>query len=238
MVETVESRGPWDRLSLALRAASGGRFSRAGLWHAPMPGRAFKLGFDLALAALLLVLLSPAMLVIALLVRRDGGPALFGHTRVGLDGRPFKCLKFRSMMVGADGVLRKLLAEDQQVAKEWRETQKLRQDPRITHIGAWLRKTSLDELPQLINVLRLEMSLVGPRPIVMAEVERYGDDIAYYFYTRPGVTGLWQVSGRNDTSYQQRVHLDRCYVKNWTLWHDLTILARTVPVVLQRRGAC
>jgi Undecaprenyl-phosphate galactose phosphotransferase WbaP len=200
--------------------------------------RAMKIVFDLALAGALLLALSPAMLIVAMLVRRDGGPALYGHTRIGAGGRLFKCLKFRSMVANADDVLNKLLAEDQQAAEEWRETQKLRNDPRVTRIGAFLRKTSLDELPQLFNVLRLEMSLVGPRPIVMAEVERYKGDIQYYFETRPGVTGLWQVSGRNDTSYAHRVHLDSWYVKNWTLWHDIAILAKTLPAVLQRRGAC
>ena len=200
--------------------------------------RAMKIAFDLTLASLMLLALSPAMLVIAVLVRRDGGPALFGHTRIGAGGRPFRCLKFRSMVTNADEVLRDLLEQNPQAAEEWRETQKLRLDPRVTRIGAWLRKTSLDELPQLINVLRLEMSLVGPRPIVSAEVERYSSDISYYFETRPGVTGLWQVSGRNDTSYAHRIHLDSWYVKNWTMWHDIAILAKTLPAVLQRRGAC
>lgn len=200
--------------------------------------RAMKIAFDLAIAGLLLLALSPAMLAIALLVRRDGGPALFGHTRIGAGGRPFRCLKFRSMATNAGEMLRDLLEQDPQAAEEWRQTQKLRCDPRVTRIGAWLRKTSLDELPQLINVLRLEMSLVGPRPIVLAEVERYSNDISYYFEARPGVTGLWQVSGRNDASYAHRVHLDSWYVKNWTLWHDIAILAKTVPAVLQRRGAC
>lgn len=199
--------------------------------------RAVKIAFDLTLAGLLLLALSPVMLMIALLVRRDGGPAFYGHSRIGSGGRSFRCLKFRSMVIDADEVLRELLAEDPLAATEWRETQKLRRDLRVTRIGAWLRKTSLDELPQLVNVLRLEMSLVGPRPIVSAEVKRYGSDIAYYFDMRPGVTGLWQVSGRNDTSYVQRVHLDSWYVKNWTFWHDIAILAKTLPAVLQRRGA-
>jgi undecaprenyl-phosphate galactose phosphotransferase len=133
--------------------------------------------------------------------------------------------------------LRRLLETDRQAAAEWMATQKLRNDPRITWIGRLLRSTSLDELPQLLNVLRLEMSLVGPRPIVRSEVPRYAADITYYYETRPGLTGLWQVSGRSDTSYERRVQLDTWYVKNWTIWHDLAILAKTLPAVLKRRGA-
>ncbi len=167
----------------------------------------------------------------------DGGPALYAHRRIGAGGREFMCLKFRSMITDGDAVLRRLLETDPKAAAEWSETRKLRRDPRITWIGRILRTTSLDELPQLLNVLRLEMSLVGPRPIVRGEIERYADEIAFYYETRPGITGLWQVSGRSDTSYVQRVHLDTWYVKNWTLWHDLAILAKTIPAVLKRQGA-
>ena len=167
----------------------------------------------------------------------DGGPVLYSHTRIGVRGRPFGCLKFRSMVPDSDEVLRRLLNSDPAAAAEWADTQKLRRDPRITAVGRWLRATSLDELPQLLNILRLDMSLVGPRPIVQAEVPRYGEDIAYYFEARPGLTGLWQVSGRSDTGYDQRVRLDTWYVKNWSIWHDLAILAKTVPAVLKRRGA-
>lgn len=200
--------------------------------------RMAKMVFDVVMAASGLVLLAPLLLVIAALVRLDGGPALFGHTRIGAAGRSFRVLKFRSMVTNSDAVLRDLLAKDPRAALEWRQTHKLRNDPRITPIGRFLRSTSLDELPQLINVLRLEMSLVGPRPIVQAEIARYGDDIAFYYETRPGLTGLWQVSGRTETSYAHRVQLDTWYVKNWTIWHDLAIIAKTVPAVLQRRGAC
>lgn len=201
------------------------------------PARVLKLVFDYIAACMALVVLTPVLLAIAGCVKLDGGPALFGHVRVGAAGRRFRCLKFRSMVMDGDDVLRRLLIADPEAAAEWGSTQKLRRDPRVTRIGAFLRKTSLDELPQLFNVLRLEMSLVGPRPIVDAEVHRYGEDIAYYYETRPGLTGLWQVSGRSGTNYQHRVQLDTWYVKNWTIWHDLAILAKTVPAVLKRRGA-
>jgi UDP-galactose-lipid carrier transferase len=137
----------------------------------------------------------------------------------------------------SDRVLEKLLFNDPVAAAEWAATQKLRNDPRITSVGRFLRLSSLDELPQLFNVLRGEMSLVGPRPIVQAEVARYGDEIEYYYETKPGLTGLWQVSGRSDTSYERRVRLDVWYVRNWTLWHDIAILLKTIPAVFLQRGA-
>jgi Undecaprenyl-phosphate galactose phosphotransferase WbaP len=199
--------------------------------------RVLKLAFDQIVAALLLVLLSPLFLAIASLVRADGGSAFFGHKRIGMNGEVFRCLKFRTMVTNADNILRELLARDPEARAEWAATQKLRDDPRITGIGRYLRRTSLDELPQLLNVLRGEMSLVGPRPIVDAEVARYGKDISYYYETRPGMTGLWQVSGRSDASYQRRVQLDLWYVKNWTLWHDVAILLKTVPAVVKKDGA-
>ncbi len=199
--------------------------------------RAAKLVFDLCVASALLLAAAPVLLAIAAMVKLDGGPALFAHKRVGAGGREFPCLKFRSMVVDSDAVLRRLLESDPAAAAEWADTRKLRRDPRVTWIGKLLRTTSLDELPQLLNVLRLEMSLVGPRPIVRSEVVRYAEDIAFYCEARPGLTGLWQVSGRSDTSYEHRVQLDTWYVKNWTLWHDLAILAKTVPAVLKRQGA-
>ncbi|HTC12153.1 MAG TPA: undecaprenyl-phosphate galactose phosphotransferase WbaP [Acetobacteraceae bacterium] len=199
--------------------------------------RVLKRGFDVLTASLLLFLGAPLMLAIALLVMRDGGPALYRHRRIGAGGRSFPCIKFRTMHVNADAMLKDILARDPAAAAEWAATQKLRDDPRITGIGQVLRRTSLDELPQLLNVMRGEMSLVGPRPIVTAEVAFYGPQIADYCEARPGITGLWQVSGRSDTSYLRRVQLDVWYVRNWTLWHDLAILLKTVPAVLQRRGA-
>lgn len=199
--------------------------------------RVLKRGFDIVTASLLLFLGAPLMLAIALLIVRDGGPALFQHRRIGAGGKTFPCMKFRTMHIKADVMLKDILARDPAAAAEWAATQKLRDDPRITGIGQVLRKTSLDELPQLLNVLRGEMSLVGPRPIVTAEVAFYGTQIADYYEARPGITGLWQVSGRSDTSYPRRVQLDVWYVRNWTLWHDLAILLKTIPAVLQRRGA-
>ncbi len=205
-------------------------------WTSPIR-RGLKLGFDVTAAAVLIVLAAPALLAIAFLIRLDGGPVLFRHKRIGAKARPFNCLKFRTMRTDADRLLASLLARDPTAAAEWKERRKLHHDPRVTAIGQFLRKTSLDELPQLFNVLRGEMSLVGPRPIVAAEIEQYGIDIAYYYGTRPGVTGLWQASGRSDTSYRSRVKFDVWYVKNWSLWHDLVILLRTVPAVLLKRGA-
>ncbi len=199
--------------------------------------RLVKMVFDVCAAGLGLVLAGPAFLIIALLVKLDGGPAFYGHTRLGSGARPFRCLKFRSMVVDSDAALERHLAGNPAAAQEWMQTRKLRNDPRITRIGRILRTTSLDELPQLVNVLRLEMSLVGPRPIVRAEMPHYGEDIAYYFEARPGLTGLWQVSGRTETTFKRRVELDCWYVKNWTLWHDVAILAKTVPAVLKRHGA-
>jgi undecaprenyl-phosphate galactose phosphotransferase len=199
--------------------------------------RVLKAGFDQIAAIAALILLAPLLLVLALLVRADGGPALYCHRRIGAGGRMFDCLKFRSMMLDADGVLRRLLATDPAAADEWAATQKLRDDPRITRIGRFLRASSLDELPQLLNVVRGEMSLVGPRPIVRAEVARYGSNIEHYYAAKPGLTGLWQVSGRSDMSYARRVQLDVWYVRNWSLWHDIAILFKTIPAVFLRRGA-
>jgi undecaprenyl-phosphate galactose phosphotransferase len=199
--------------------------------------RVVKSVMDVSVAAVLLVLTSPLFLVLALAARLDGGPALFAHRRIGAGGRPFRCLKFRTMVVDADRVLAETLARDPVLAAEWKARQKLARDPRVTRLGRFLRQTSLDELPQLINVLRREMSLVGPRPIVESEVPFYGDAIAQYYATRPGLTGLWQVSGRSETTYERRVQLDVWYVNNWTVWHDVAVLLKTVPAVLGRAGA-
>jgi len=201
----------------------------------------FKRAADLAGAAvivLLLLLLSPALLAIVIAIKADGGPVLYRQTRIGFGGRRFPCFKFRSMIVNSDQVLKEYLAHNPEAAAEWQRDVKLRHDPRITAVGNLLRKTSLDELPQLLNVLRGDMSLVGPRPIVPAEIERYGADIAYYYQVRPGITGLWQVSGRNDVDYPTRVRLDCWYVKNWTFWHDVAILFKTIPALISGRGAC
>jgi lipopolysaccharide/colanic/teichoic acid biosynthesis glycosyltransferase len=196
-----------------------------------------KRGFDLIVAALLLVVLAPLFGVLALAVRRDGGPALYGHERIGRHGRRFRCLKFRTMVPDAEALLTALLAGDPQARAEWARTFKLRDDVRVTAIGRFLRRSSLDELPQLFNVIRGEMSLVGPRPVVASELVRYGADAAYYLASRPGMTGLWQVSGRNDVGYATRVSLDVTYVRTRSMWCDLVILLRTVRVVVRGAGA-
>ena len=201
------------------------------------PARVLKRVFDLAAALVLLLLGALPLLYIALRIRQDGGPAIFAHQRVGQSGRMFPCFKFRTMHVDAEQQLRELLAHDPAARVEWEREFKLRNDPRITRIGQFLRRTSLDELPQLFNVIRGEMSLVGPRPIVQTELARYGDDVDYFLMVRPGMTGLWQVSGRNDVEYDTRVYLDTWYVKNWSLWYDVAILFKTVRVVFARQGA-
>ena len=194
--------------------------------------------FDIAAAAGILLLASPVLLAIALMVwMTDGGPAFFSQARIGRDGRRFQCLKFRSMCVDADARLAKLLASDENARREWHADHKLRVDPRITRLGQFLRKTSLDETPQLINVLRGEMSLVGPRPIVDAEIPRYGRRFNAYCAQRPGITGLWQVSGRNDVSYKRRVALDTAYAARKSIALDMRILAATIPAVILRRGS-
>jgi exopolysaccharide production protein ExoY len=179
-----------------------------------------------------LIVLFPVMLCCALMVALTSpGPVLFRHRRIGFAGRPFHCLKFRTMVVDAETHLREHLARDPKARREWETTRKLQNDPRITSLGQLLRKTSLDELPQLINVLRGEMSLVGPRPIVDGEIEKYRDKFAVYVLSRPGITGLWQVMGRNSTTYAQRVAYDVAYVQGWSLVNDVKILIRTIPHV-------
>ncbi len=200
--------------------------------------RRCKVAFDWIASAKALIVIAPVLCTIAVLVKLDGGPALFGHVRIGRDGRPFRCLKFRSMVTDSEAALSCLLRDDPLAAAEWAETQKLHHDPRITPIGRFLRASSLDELPQLFNILRLEVSLVGPRPIVAAEVPRYGAEIGVYHSIQPGLTGLWQISGRSGTTYDERVQLDTAYVRNWSFWSDIKIILRTVPAVLRSRGAC
>ena len=190
-------------------------------------------------AMLLLVLLAPPMIAIALCIWfEDDAPVLFAHWRVGQRGRLFRCLKFRTMVRHADSALAELLERDDRVREEWARDRKLRTDPRILRIGRLLRKTSLDELPQLFNVLGGDMHLVGPRPVVVQEIPRYGEYKRHYLSVKPGMTGLWQVSGRNQLSYEQRVALDARYVESRSVWMDLGILVRTVRVVVTRDGAC
>ncbi len=197
-----------------------------------------KRALDIIGAGVGLLLLAPFFLIVALMLRADGGPAFFAHQRVGRGGKLFGCLKFRSMVIDSQARLETLLANDPAARAEWEATRKLKNDPRITPIGRFLRSTSLDELPQLINVLRGEMSLVGPRPVQEAEIDRYyGASAAHYMAVRPGITGLWQVSGRSETSYESRVALDVSYVSRPSLLADFSILLRTPVAVLSRRGA-
>lgn len=193
--------------------------------------------FDIIVSGFALLALSPLMLVIAAMIRLDGGSSLFGHKRLGRGGKIFPCLKFRTMVMNSDEVLREHLKKNPEAAEEWKATQKLQNDPRVTRLGKFLRSTSLDELPQLINVLKGDMSLVGPRPIVRNEIGHYNNDIIHYYRVRPGITGLWQVSGRNDVSYAQRVQMDSWYVRNWSFWHDIAIVCKTFPAVFKRSGA-
>lgn len=193
--------------------------------------------FDILAASLLLIVLSPLFAWLAYRIRQYGGKVFFGHERIGRQGKSFACYKFCSMVPNADAVLAHLLATDPGARAEWEKDMKLKDDPRITPLGTFLRKTSLDELPQLWNVLKGEMSLVGPRPIIAAELVRYEDKVDFYLCTRPGITGLWQVSGRNNLNYRERVALDAWYVKNWNVWYDIAILFKTISVVLKRDGA-
>jgi len=201
--------------------------------------RAVKVVFDYVATLLGVICISPILLLIAAKIYIDDpGPILFKHWRVGKDGKLFPCYKFRSMIVNSQQVLEDLLATDPAAKAEWEANYKLKNDPRITKLGAFLRRTSLDELPQLFNVLRGEMSLVGPRPIVQEELEKYykgyeGD----YLSVKPGVTGMWQVSGRSDLDYDERVELDRWYVRNWSFWVDIMLLWRTVKIVVKGKGA-
>ena len=197
--------------------------------------------FDVVISLILLVLAAPLFAGIALLiVIFDPGPVFFRHERIGRDGAPFGCLKFRTMRPDADQVLTTLLARDPRARAEWMSRRKLRSDPRVTPLGRALRRTSLDELPQLINVLRGDMSLVGPRPVTRRELEEFYDPagaLPIYISLRPGITGAWQISGRSDTDYRNRIALDVQYGRSLSLRRDLVILARTFVAVARRSGA-
>jgi lipopolysaccharide/colanic/teichoic acid biosynthesis glycosyltransferase len=201
------------------------------------PRHPAKRGLDIILSAMISFLTLPVCLSIAFLVRRDGGPILYGSSRLGRYNKTFRALKFRTMVPNADQVLEDLLLSEEGARREWETTFKLRNDPRITPIGHVLRKYSLDELPQLINVLRGEMSLVGPRPVLLAERDTYGNAFDLYCRCRPGLTGPWQVSGRNNIDYQRRIELNSAYATNSSLWVDIVILFRTPFVVFRHVGA-
>lgn len=192
---------------------------------------------DIFGATALAIVFFPIILVLIYSLQREGGAIVFRHTRIGKYGKAFKVYKFRTMVPNADRVLRDLIAQDSELREEWLKDHKLRNDPRVTAVGKFLRRTSLDELPQLWNVMRGEMSLVGPRPVIRAELKKYGRGARYYLAVKPGLTGLWQVSGRNDTDYRRRVAMDRRYVRTASLRVDLVVLVKTIDVVLRRRGA-
>jgi lipopolysaccharide/colanic/teichoic acid biosynthesis glycosyltransferase len=212
-----------------------------GALSAPANGLDVQLAWDFGqrlLGLLILVFVLPVMLLTAAAVlAQDGGPVLFRHRRIGVRGQPFDCLKFRSMRTDAQARLAELLAREPAARQEWSENQKLRADPRVTPLGDFLRRTSLDELPQLINLVRGEMNLVGPRPIVESEMVRYGPRLRHYQSVKPGITGLWQVSGRSGVGYRRRVAMDTLYAQRRNVSLDLWIIAQTVPAVLMKRGA-
>ncbi|MEO3998803.1 sugar transferase [Mesorhizobium sp. CAU 1732] len=204
----------------------------------PALGGISKRGLDIVCAALGLLAISPLFLLLAGLVKfSDRGPVFYGHRRIGRGGRHFYCLKFRTMAVDSEKALANYLRDNPEAREEWEATRKLKHDPRVTRVGAVLRKLSLDELPQIINILLGDMSLVGPRPVVHDELENYGNAAHHYLRTRPGLTGLWQISGRNDVSYDTRVKFDTQYVENWSLAQDIRIIVLTVPAVCLSRGS-
>lgn len=196
-----------------------------------------KRAVDIVLGLFLLIIFSPVFAFLAITICRDGGPVFYNHTRLGKNGKIFKCHKFRTMKTDSEHLLRDYLKENPDANSDWLLKRKLKKDPRVTQIGQYLRRTSVDELPQLVNVIKGEMSLVGPRPIVTDEVPHYGSLISYYLNMTPGMTGLWQVSGRTDTSYEERVKLDVWYCKNWTLWNDVVVLLKTFNTLVSRHGA-
>jgi exopolysaccharide production protein ExoY len=204
--------------------------------------RAYRLDLEFVwsvpIALLLLLFVLPLLVAVAVAIFfDDGGPIVFVQRRIGRGGRTFPCYKFRSMAVDAEQRLQRVLDTDADARFQWEQDHKLKADPRVTRLGGFLRRSSLDELPQLLNVVRGHMCLVGPRPIVQAEVCRYGRYAASYFSVRPGLTGLWQVSGRNDVSYRRRIAMDVLYARTKSFALDAQILARTIPAVLSKRGS-
>jgi Undecaprenyl-phosphate galactose phosphotransferase WbaP len=193
---------------------------------------------DLAIFILGVILILPFLLVIACLVKSSSpGPVLYGHKRLGINGKHFTAYKFRSMVTDSKERLHKLFESNPEIKKEWDKNHKLQNDPRVTAIGGFLRRTSLDEFPQLLNILKGEMSLVGPRPIVDEEVSRYGEDFDWIFSVKPGMTGMWQVSGRSETDYAARVLYDSYYLQSWSVWLDIWILFMTFGAVIRGKGA-
>lgn len=200
--------------------------------------RILKRIFDLILAFILFIPVLIISLIVAIMIYKDSpGPVLYTQPRVGKGGKLFKCYKFRSMIMESDKVLKEYLSNNPEAQQEWNQYEKLKNDPRITPFGAFIRKLSIDELPQLINVIKGEMSIIGPRPIMDNQREKYGDTLVEYELVAPGITGLWQVSGRNETTFEQRVEMDSWYIRNWSIWNDLVILYKTIDVVIHHKGA-
>lgn len=229
LLSAVTPEQKWTPAALAWQQ------SQLGWWDKTCA--AAERAFDVLGASVLALVFSPLILFIIFGVRRSGGAVFFPHERVGLNGRSFRCYKFRTMVPNADQHLADLLNSNAALLAEWQEIRKLRNDPRVTPIGRFLRKTSLDELPQLWNVIRGDMSLVGPRPIVREELSMYGRNLGTYLGQRPGLTGIWQVTGRSDACYRRRVAMDVYYARNKSMWLNLSILAKTVRVVLTGNGA-
>ncbi|MBO1909459.1 sugar transferase [Microvirga sp. 3-52] len=201
-------------------------------------GGSVKRAFDISFALTAAIIFLPLILLTALAIRISSGrPVLYRHKRVGFRGKEFECLKFRTMVTNGDSALLRHFQLYPEARKEWDDTRKLSNDPRVSQLGRVLRKTSLDELPQLLNILRGDMSLVGPRPVVRDELRRYGGAVSCYLRARPGLTGPWQVNGRSDTTYFERVTLDTHYVNNWSLFYDFWIIIRTVPAVVLVKGS-
>ena len=195
--------------------------------------------FDFSLTVVGTICISPLLIYIAYRIKKeDPGPIFFAHERIGKNGKPFPCYKFRSMVTNSQEMLQQYLADNPAAKEEWEREFKLKNDPRVTPIGKMLRRTSLDELPQIFNVLRGEMSLVGPRPVIQEELDKYyGETAKLYCTVKPGITGLWQVSGRSDTTYDERVAMDESYINNRSLLGDIVILWKTIGVVALKKGA-
>jgi exopolysaccharide production protein ExoY len=223
-----------EDISMALENTAG--IPSATIGNHPIGGYAKRV-FDVTGALAALIVLCPLFFGVAALIwLTDGRPIFIRHMRVGYRGKLFPCFKFRTMVVNAQEALAAHLAANPDALVEWQHSQKLRDDPRITRVGAVLRQLSIDELPQLFNILQGHMSFVGPRPIVVAEVEKYGPAINDYLAARPGLTGLWQVSGRSDTTYESRVRFDSDYVQSWSMFRDVAIIVKTVPAVIWAKG--
>lgn len=200
--------------------------------------RILKRCVDIFIILLVCPILIPLFLILMILVKcTSKGPIFYGHKRVGKNGKEFKCWKFRTMVYNSQEILEQILATDPVRAAEWEAERKFRDDPRITKFGKFLRKTSLDELPQIINILIGQMSLVGPRPVTKPELEKYGNHKDFVLSVTPGLTGMWQVNGRSETSYEERIYFDTFYIQNWSIWLDLWILIKTVYVVIKGKGA-